>query len=257
MAVTTFSPDANPESTTVDGYTHDNGTSLSWSNLRNAAGATANDSDATIHALVIGGGAGPVWKGLRRAYLLFNVSIPGGVTVTSAKIRLYVTIAYTALGDLSTVVVAPSPASNTALATGDHAIANWDFAAPHSNTVATSTLNADTYNDWTLDASGLALLTNGVVKLGLVLENDRANSAPGVSTDNQNSGIVFASADSANPPILEITHTDPPSSGASYAFFMSFIGGLLLLGKQFVRGGGPLTLGHVLRRERVITIQAC
>lgn len=217
MPVVSYSPDAHPETTTVDGHTVDAGSSFNWATLRNQNGSTVEDSDTVSFAWVTGGGAGPVWKSLRRAYILFNVNLPGGSTITSARVRLYVAGKNNQLGNVGIVIVPSNPQSNTALVASDHNIARWTFTA-YSNVLLVNDITTGAYNNWTLNATGIAALTNGVVKLGVILEEDRTNTQPTSSGDNQDSGINFQSADNSNPPILEITYDAPgvsPSASRS------------------------------------------
>lgn len=209
MPVVSFNPDAHVETNTVDGFARGTDTTGAWGTNTGGAGVAADDSGTTMECGVRGGGA-VGWKSLRRAIFLFNVSLPAGAEVTAARLRLYPTAVDTTLENLSTVLVSPSPASNTALVASDFNRASWSLTAL-SSTKALGSTTINQYNDWSLNASGLALIMNGVVKLGLMLENDRANSAPTNLTDNAWARITMVTADDllgvANPPILEVTYT--------------------------------------------------
>jgi len=206
MATTVFYPDANPESTSVDGRVgRANGINETFGVIRAGAGLFAEDS-ATVTDLVLltSTTTSNQYSGLIRSIILFDTSsIPDSDVISAAILEIYVVLKDNTLGNLSFVVVASTPASNTALVAADYAQTGTTAL---SNTLAVNSVSTSAYNTWTLNATGLAAISKtSITKLALVLENDRSNSAPswvsGVTTK-----INGHFADAANKPKLTVTH---------------------------------------------------
>lgn len=227
MATTQINPDANPETDTVDGSgVVDTGTNTAWATLRSTnftghqdagVGDGTGGFDADNAAGTVG--AGSAWKRIYRS--IFGFKIPANLTgITDAVVKLHVVDRYTDLGDMDIVVVEHNgPASSSDLVNADFNIANFDFTTAHSDLKAISTLTEGAYNTLQLTASGIALVVpNTTIWLGVVLEKDRTNSAPGSTTDNAATGFIPQYADGTNKPILEITHAG--GVAGVYSFFM-------------------------------------
>ena len=214
MAELTVYPDANPESTTVDGRAMDT-TSAAWATIRAAAGDAAEDSTNPAYVVSLDGGASPNYVYFTRGMLLFDASaIPVSATITSVVFGLYVTAKQDNHGGMSVNIVASSPASNTALAASDFASAftlNSDTKFSTAKTIASISTSA--YSDWTLNASGIAhvqtaIESDGIVKLGVRFEEDIDNSAP-----TWNAGVsgiqTYFSEQGSNKPRLVINYKLP------------------------------------------------
>jgi len=166
----TFYPDANVESTSVDGYVSANAEDPyhgdDWSILINAEGSYANDYSAT--------GGGVYWNNhatfgeegfyeLRRSIFLFDTSsIPTDATITEATLSLR---GYSkAEGETDINIYSSVPASNTALVGGDF---NSLGSTPFSATKTYGTWSTSSFNDFVLDANGRnAISKTGVSKFG-------------------------------------------------------------------------------------------
>ena len=198
MAVKTFYPDADPETTSVDGpvwQTTDAGDT--FANLCAAAGTNSDDD-------YWGDGIGITshtdlnkWKIVSRTIVLFDTSsLPDNCTITSAVVSV---CGYRKTDTLNITpdinIYSSAPASNTALASGDFdslgstpfcdtpiTYANWD--------------DDDGWNTFTLNAAGLAAISKtGITKFGFRNANyDVAGVTPAWSS-NKVATILFYLAD--------------------------------------------------------------
>lgn len=202
----TVYPDANTETTSVDGYIRlVQADSNPWTNTVNAAdGDSADDSSAD---LVVSAENVSSNDRIFRIITLFDTS----ALTTSANISDAV---YSLHGDSSIIsaaawtwrVVSSNPASNTSLAVGDYdSLGSTAFASDY----ASGSYNATNYNDMTLNDAGKAAISlNGITKFGVrEVDHDIGDSDPG---DNNRYLAQFRSADqagTADDPKLVITYT--------------------------------------------------
>lgn len=217
---TTVYPDANVESTSVDAYMVRNngggGSTEAFSTIRAGAGTGSDDTAASSIAadLFAGSGAANTYQTLYRAIYVFDTSsIPDTDSISAATISVCSrSTKVDQLGGNGAVGITDgTSASNTA-------IANSDF---ESNT--SGTRNADTdidvgswaadsvYNDWTLNATGIANISKtGVSKFTTKLGFDIDNTTTGLTWGS--SGEILArsyNADKAGTscdPKLVVTH---------------------------------------------------
>jgi hypothetical protein len=182
-ATDTFFPDANPETTTVDGTVGVSGASQTFASIRSAAGSLSNDSDTTGNQSmrIDASATTDEYDGMRRSIYLFDTSsLDDSATINSATFSIkHNTVvnqfASTTNLNLSTV----NPASNTALVDADYNIANYGSTKLSDTGYSLASITLNTYEDLVLNASGLAeVSTTGVTKLSLRSENDIDNSAP-------------------------------------------------------------------------------
>lgn len=179
---TTCYPDADPESTSVDGGLINSIAETTWAALRGAtAGSSATPSDATSYVFRIS--SGPTtnkWDLLDRVAILFDCSaIADTDTINSATISLYDD--NLRADNLSitpnTNIFSSNPASNTNLVADDYdTVGTTAFAT--AITWAGWTLN--NYNNFALNASGLANISKtGVSKFSAYNQNyDADNVTP-------------------------------------------------------------------------------
>lgn len=209
----TFYPDPNVETTTVDGRVfRAPAPSEVWATIRAGDGTNSNDSASGADAgtgLDADDAANPSkYTYLGRAFFLFDTSsISDTDSVDSGTFSLYITSKNDALGGGSVRMVTSAPASNTALANGD-------FTSQGTTAQATdltiSGITTTAYNDWTLNATGLSNITKtGVSKFGTRLARDADDSTPTWATA-ASENILFYYADQAsttNDPKLVVVHS--------------------------------------------------
>lgn len=211
--VSTFYPDPNTETTSVDGGVgySDNQT---WDTTHDATdGTDAYGSSAT--AYIGSQNDSPPNMGIYRAILLFDTSgIDDTHEVTAADLSIY--ISTLADGDNDgqdyATVVSSTPASNTDITTADYDQVGDAINNPTklSNDVDLGSMTASAYNTWTLNASGLAaIIVTGVSKFGIREGHDMEDAQIATARNR----IDFATAETAgttSDPKLVVTHAVPP-----------------------------------------------
>ena len=178
---TTAYPDPNVESTSVDGYVGRNsGPNVSWTTLVNGAGTDVADIDANaLCAFTQASADSGLYNQIRRCITLFDMSaIPAGEVADSGTYSVYVE-AIDDVTDMGTTMVAfkTTTASNTALAAGDYTTSALGAKISDTSTDLSS-LTTSAYNNFTLNATGVAAVVDGITKFGVTTEQDRADSAP-------------------------------------------------------------------------------
>jgi hypothetical protein len=195
----TFYPDANPETTSVDGYVRHYSNIGFVNQVNDTTGTTANDSSTTLagpQSTPDGGG----FYNIERSATLFDTStIPDGDAVSSAVVSLYGQFSGNT-NNYSVRVVTFSPASNTALATAD-----WnDFGSTSlANEITVASFSTSGYNDFTLTDLTQVSKT-GVTKLGFRLTGEIAVSVPTGSNYTQPAAADIAGT--SNDPKLVVVH---------------------------------------------------
>lgn len=207
MTTYTGYPDANPETTSVDGYAERSGVDQMWANIRAGAGTGSGDTDVNARcAWATGSATSGQFSRLRRTFLTFDTnSIPAGATINSATLTVTGTNKANGLGSPDLHVVGSAPASNTAIASGDYG--NLSFTSFGSVSYAGfSTAGA---NVITLNASGLAAIVKaGITKLGLVLSWDQSGTFGGVWGSGLTSSFYINFADNGSAkPTLTVDYT--------------------------------------------------
>ena len=183
----TFYPDPNVESTSVDGTAaRSNPTQEVWANLRDGNGNTSQDSTAFDTAFVLeAGNQESKWDYMQRAFYLFDTSsIPDDDSISNATFSVKyddtgggTLCAFNQIADL----VLSAPSSNTAIANADYEGTVNNITAQSDTQLACSTFddNTESYKDWTLNATGLGNISKtSVTKLGIRWSGDRSNTEP-------------------------------------------------------------------------------
>ncbi len=164
----TFYPDADPETSSVDGDAGED-TNGTWATMRAAAGDGAYDTYATRSLAYFQHATATTnwWTYLVRGIYVFNTAaLPDGCTITDAVLSFYGSSeADACVAGIDVNVYSSAPASNTALAAGDFDSLG---TTPFSDTAKTiATFSIVDYNDFTLNAAGLAAISKtGVSKFG-------------------------------------------------------------------------------------------
>lgn len=210
LTITTFFPDPNPETATVDGTAERSGVDETFTTIRAGAGVNADDSAATMNVCrLIATATTDQFSRLGRGFFLFDTSsIPDSEEINSAVFSLIKDASSsTGLGDTNADLVASTPASNTAIAAGDYGnVGSTRFATGNS----ISSMNTGSYNDWNLNSSGLAnITTTGISKFAVRLKWDFDNSFTGTWASTAETDFNAPSADTADTtsdPKLVVTH---------------------------------------------------
>lgn len=209
----TFYPDANPETTTFDGHAV-NSTDDTFANMRAGSGAAADDSATVVtFGRIQAAASTDVYSDFRRSFFLFDTSpIPDTDTISSATFGF--TIEAGNIGNsfgLSISLVAGTTISNTSISVNDYqgTVGNTTKFST-DKTLASLTADGATYNNFTLNATGISAISKtGVTNLGGKIANDADNSAPTWSS----SADSFANVNSADnagttdDPALVIEHS--------------------------------------------------
>jgi hypothetical protein len=209
----TVYPDGNPETNTVDGGTSYQGDVADWSTIVGYDGNGSQDSTADFTCLgFITVNGSNNWRFLYRSLYLFNTAaLTGDVIVTAAIMSIYGTLKLdqgsTGYGSN---VYASNPASNIAIANGDHDTLG---ATQFASTISYASLSSTGYNDFTINATGLAAINKtGVTKFGLrEAVYDATGTNPGsIGSDKyQIFNCKFAEAGEGYKPKLVVTYTLP------------------------------------------------
>ena len=167
----TVYPDANAETDTVDGnasMTYGAGSGVSWATLKADAGSTAQPSVTQDNAVALFAdvAVSNKWKELDRGIYLFKTSGLGVDATISAGVF---SIKGYYKGDSASLapsinVYSSAPATDTNLVAGDYDSLG---TTPFSTTVTYAGYIADNFNDFTLNAAGLAAISKtGNTKFG-------------------------------------------------------------------------------------------
>mgnify|MGYP003119213919 FL=1 len=213
-ATTTKYPDADTESTSVDGHIGFAGLDdrIDWSAARDDDGSAVTqvrDSHGTINSTCFQRSG--TWEDFTRGVFLFDTSSIADDQVVSAAVFSFTSNqTTTSASELTWNVVSSAPASNTALVAGDYD----SFGTASMGTIEADsgvTTDSSTYNDITLNSTGRAAVTvTGVSKFGFRWEADRADAEPSSATAGCQISILSADTSSTSKdPKLVVTHAAP------------------------------------------------
>lgn len=211
----TVYPDANTETTSVDGYALRGGVDQTFTNIRAGAGTSASDTGTNSDDLfLVGSTTSNQYQTLVRAFYLFDTSsLTSPAEISSAVFSTYGTATNTkanVIGSPSFHLTSSTPASNTAIVAADYAqVGSTSFGS-----VAYASFGASQYNDITLNASGITNISKtGVSKFAGRLSWDMLNDTTGLSwVSASSSGFRMTMVDTAGTsqdPKLVVTYTLP------------------------------------------------
>lgn len=206
----TFYPDADPESTSVDGDVFHSlgvGSGVSWASLVGAAGNGSSDSATAGNVFIRSDTGSGNWRQMFRFVTLFDTSsIPDTDTISSATISYWGNVVDADTFSLTLNVSEIGPASNTSLTSSDYATISSTKLATG---VGWGSLTAGAYNDLSFNASGIAAISKtGVSKFVARNENDIDVSSPTwTSSAAQNFEVRTAdTTGTTNDPKLVVEH---------------------------------------------------
>lgn len=200
-------PDPDPETTTVDGQVQRVGNEA-FGTIRSGVGTSASPSGASTFLQLTAGTTASNYILLRRWIGLFDTStLTASATISAAALSLEgfgKANTYSTEPDLD--IVSSNPASNTNLVSGDY---NTLGTTPYAS-ISYASFSTTGYNDFTLDASGIATISKtGVSKFGATFSWDTDNSAPtwgnskDIELDIRNADTAATTSD----PKLVVTYT--------------------------------------------------
>ena len=215
-ATSTFYPDADPETNTVDGYIEN--FNASWATCHGqATGWLSYPSSATIRAMTGQGGGGSYQ--IRRSFALFDIAAIGTDPVSSTIFSPY--LISTINGDNDgydfVTVVQSSPASDINLITADYdqcgSIHNPTEGIATEDRLDITGLSTEQYYDFPFDAAGLGWVTtardgDGIVRLGMRAGHDALDHqyAGGLGTYNRYTCSSADEAGTSQDPKLVVVH---------------------------------------------------
>lgn len=177
----TVYPDANPETTSVDGDLNvdDITISTNFTTVRNQTNADYAEPTAEIFWL---------WRNekigsrmcISRGAMLFDTSpLTSGATISAATMSAKSVAAGGVTTQAMTAnVYTSNPATNTNLVTADYDVSLWGGTALCDTSIANS-VSKNAYHDFALNATGLAAISKtSITKLGFRGNLDVSNTAP-------------------------------------------------------------------------------
>lgn len=203
-----FYPNADPESTTMDASIESSNSS--FASARDAAtGTSINTSSATGLFAQKNRFATSGWV-IARAMMTFDASAFSQATITSAKISLYGSAKTNGNGTTSIHCVAATPASNSNIVVADFdQVGTVSFAE-----IAYASFSTSDYNDFSLNASGLAnVVVQGISRFAFREDQEFDNSSGmTIGTSNDFSGYFADETGTSKDPYLEYTYVSPPAA---------------------------------------------
>jgi len=212
----TFYPDANPETTSVDGYvsqSYGSGPGNTWANAIAGAGTGCDDSSVDATQYIYAASTTGRWCELWRLIFLFDThGLGSGTAVSAATLSLRGADKADTLGITPNInVYSSAPASNTALANGDFDSLGSTAFCDTPITYANWRTDA-TFNNFALNATGIvAINTTGITKLGTRNANYDVAASPPVWKKDAFAYLDVWSADMGTgyKPKLVVTYSAP------------------------------------------------
>jgi len=195
-------PTYNP---TLDGFIEIAPSSNDWTAVRNAATGAANESATTINVSSQKQSDGTFR--INRGLLVFDTSTSGSVDSATVTLRPSSIDNGDDDGDDFIVLVAATPASETAIANGD---ADQFGSVELSDRIDISTMSSGQDVVFTLNADGKNHInTSGNTVFGIREGHDMIDSAY-AGSNNTKSRVKFESSEATNKPTLTVTEGSTP-----------------------------------------------
>lgn len=176
----TYYPDADPETSSVDGMARDAGNDVVWATIITEPGSLAYDSLTALNMFyIVSSATSNQWAILGRGiFLFYTAGLPDEATISAAVLSIYGREKGDSLGITGDCnIYSSAPVSNTSLVPGDfNSLGSTAFSTP----ITYAGFSVIAYNDFTLNASGIANISKiGVSKFGARNANyDVAANAP-------------------------------------------------------------------------------
>ena len=207
---TSFAPDKNPETSSVDGNCGRTGANETFATIRNGAGTTSQDSTGgTFMLRCVATTTSNQFSQLYRGVFLFDTSsIGASSTISSATFKFYADSFFNTLNlsdaHASVSLVGSTPGSNTALVNGDFAnIGTTRYASDYAYSSLTTG-----YNTMTLNATGISNIdSQGITKLATRFAVDLDGGTPNwVSGAVAGVNIQYADGGANSKPTLTVIY---------------------------------------------------
>ena len=211
MATLTVYPDANVETTTVDGTAGVNpGSDRTFAQIRTDAGTAHQDATASDNGFRLRcGSSSNTYDRADIGFFLFDTSaIPDAATISAATFSVYTSSIDSTL-NLYIALVAGNPQSDTDLVNSDYNFGTRTGTTHLATDIKIDAFTNNGYTNFTLNASGLAAISKtGITKFALAVANMVDNSAPTWSGSGNSCTCDVSFADAGtNKPKLVITYT--------------------------------------------------
>lgn len=206
----TFRPDADSESTSVDGYACRKDVDEDFATIIAGAGNVSNSNfDYTRAGAIECSTTNNQFKRNWRGIFLFDTSsLPDDATIDSADFSLYVYYLYNYFGSEPGIeIVSSNPDSNTEIINADYGtLGSTSFSSASWADFSTSS-----YTDFTLNSSGLNNISKtGISKFGTMTDWDFDGSFGGSWSSGDSCGVGVRTADKTGEtedPKLVVTYT--------------------------------------------------
>ncbi len=202
----TYNPDANPETTSVDGYVGRESVDESWASIIAGAGNAGLDSATWANIFFWSTATSNQWRYLRRIILLFDTStLPDTAIVSAATLSLYGDYKDDGLSITPNInIYTSTPAFSTSLASSDYSQLG---STAQSTAIAYSSYSATGYNDFSLNDM-TQISKTGVSKYGARNANyDVAETPPSWTSGTATLEAYMAEQGAGYKPKLVVTYT--------------------------------------------------
>ena len=182
--LTTFNPDPDPETATVDGRVRRGVTSQSWSSLRGGTGVSIDDSSGDATGFGFRSSSVSIeYDFMDRGIWLFDTTvIEVGSTIGSSTFATRCSATNGSAFSQTTDMVGATTTSNTALNGGDFegTVGNTQLMSDTQTAFASVSCSATApYTHWVLNSNGRTHIKEGTItKFGMRASGDRTNTEP-------------------------------------------------------------------------------
>ncbi len=208
----TFYPNPDAESTSVDGWARRHAVDESFSTIRSASGTYHVDDVFNATQELSSSGTSNQWYQIVRIMTLFDTSsIPDANSVDSATYSVWANSKVdNATLDASVSAARPVPASNTDIVDSDYDIGNWTMTRQSATDIDLGSISTGAYNSFALNSTGVGNISKtGVTKLGVAFTDDLDNTAPAWASwvYSRVEWYMAEQSGTSNDPKLVVTHT--------------------------------------------------
>lgn len=201
-ASASFNPDANPESTSVDGYIFNSVTSETWTQIHSGNGTSVDDSDTVFQVRLTASTTTNEYLDVNKAKTLFDTSsIGAGKYIDSASFNFTPSFVDQDDFGISLSLFEVTTSSNTSLSVNDFNPVSWGSTKIASD-LAIASMSNDSESTMTLNAFGeSAINMTGITKIGLTFYDE-----PTWGNSYDSRLIIYSAENGASEPRLDVTY---------------------------------------------------